>query len=119
MTKRGADRKFRRAGTIHLVAEAEDHCGRALGRTVTAKPRGAIAYDQWNIRESLHIVHDGRLAEEARNGRIWRLLPRLRRLAFDHLESCGIFAGDIHGGRELNRDLNGAEIPGPGRFSDR
>jgi hypothetical protein len=98
---------------VHFLTQTKDHRAGALFGSLASKPRGAVAHNQWNVRQRFDIVDDSRLPEQTRRRRIWRLLPRPRRFAFDHFERRRILTRNVDRRCSVDGDIRCL------RFSDR
>ena len=89
----------------HRAGQAEQlGAGGVLGadRRVGAP---AVAHDRQQVDQRLHVVDRGRLAEQARLGRIGRLAARLAAKSLQRVEQRGLFAADVGAGTAPHFDV--------------
>src|SRR5439155_318446 len=92
-------------GIVDMAAQAVE-----LGAAVPlgadrAEPLPAALHDVRHARQGLHVVHDGRAAEEPYDRREGRLETRPPALSLERFDEPGLFTADVGARAHVHRDL--------------
>src|SRR5262249_39646731 len=91
-------RGFVHAGPLHLAADAVQLRPAVFLRAERRVPLRTPGDDDRHVAERLDVVDGGRLAVQPHDRGEWRVVARLRALAFQRFEQRGLFAGLVRAG---------------------